>query len=329
MPLIITGGGFSEERPCCGPYPEKSRSVLVCVTRGKLLHHVILLCEEGVRSMAIHAEDLRRFLAQATGRVVYLRINDNLHSLINARRDSTGLGIRVSLHRMFLEADQAVINALALFVSAPTPDARRIIREFINRNRERIVQARAIAPRRAVRGTALGRRFDLQERADALNAEHFKGALNFRIIWGRPARGGKGQRHVTLGTWNERQRIIRIHPMLDQDNVPAFFLDYIIYHEMVHIAVPSQVQDSGRLHHHTEDFYALERSYPRYVEARAWEQRWLPRLIRAWNGGTALPAAADPEGASALSPSSLHKPEPSSHPPTPPAGSPDLQLEMF
>lgn len=244
--------------------------------------------------MAIHAEELRRYLAQATGRPIDLRMNNNLHSLISARADGAGPGIRISLHRMFLGAEPEVIEALARFVHKSTPDARRIIREFINHHRELIASARSVsAPRRAVIGSARGKLHNLHERAAKLNESHFRGALSYAIIWGRPVRGGKSQRHVTLGTWNDRQRVIRIHPMLDLPNVPTFFLDYIIYHEMVHIAVPSRVEEeSGRLYHHTPEFYALETSYPRYAEARQWELRWLPRLIRAWNGGPPLPAKA-------------------------------------
>jgi hypothetical protein len=241
--------------------------------------------------MAIHAEELRRFLSETTGRPVRLRMNDNLHSLITTTRDGTGPGIRLSLHRMFLQADQSVISALAQFITAPTPDARRVIRCFINENRELIVSARGYSAPRRVKGSAQGTHFNLDARATALNQHYFESKLNFGIIWGRGTRGGRLQHHVTLGTWNERQQLIRIHPMLDNPHVPGFYLDYVIYHEMVHVAVPSQVE-SGRLMHHTDEFYALEQRYAHYLQAQRWERNWLRCLIRAWHGGNPLPSQA-------------------------------------
>ncbi|MBI1292663.1 hypothetical protein GC173_15720 [bacterium] len=244
--------------------------------------------------MPMHAEDLRRFLSEATGKPVDLKMNNNTHSLVSAR--PTPFGIRVSLHRMFLEGEAPLFQALARFIHRPTPEARAAIREFIALRHERITEARAAGPSRAIRGTARGRRFNLEERAAIINRRHFGGALQYRIIWGRPLRAGRRQHHVTLGTWNLRQRIIRIHPMLDMPGVPSYMVDFVIYHEMCHIAVPSQASDTGRMHHHTPEFRALERRYPLFTRAMAWEKRWISPMIAAWNGGPPLPTSADDGG---------------------------------
>lgn len=239
--------------------------------------------------MAIHAENLRRFLCESTGRFVRLRMNNNTHSVIRATRDGAGPGIRLSLHRMFLEADEPVLRALAQFIVAPTARERRIIREFIDMKQDLIAGPSPVRVRRPLKTRARGRVYNLEERARILNERHFGGRLKYRITWGRNIRAGRGQTHVTLGTWNDRQGIIRIHPMLDQECVPAYFVDYVIFHEMSHIAVPSRVDCGGRRQMHTPEFYAVERTYPLYALAMDWEKSLLPRLIRAWNGGPPLP----------------------------------------
>lgn len=231
----------------------------------------------------MHAEDLRRYLAHATGRPVRLRVNSNTHSLVSARNDGAGPGIIVSLHRMFLDAEPAVFTALAKFVVRPTPAVRKVIRDYINASRHRIAEASQTRLPRVVRGTPHGNCFDLQLRAASLNQRYFNDLLRFRIIWGRNSPTPRRQRHVTLGTWNDRQRIIRIHPILDQPEVPPFFLDFVIYHEMVHIAVPSRCEQNGRLLHHSREFRALESTYDSIHEAREWEHKSLPRLIAAWS----------------------------------------------
>ncbi len=242
--------------------------------------------------MPLHAEELRRFLAEATGRPVTLRLNDNQHTLITARPERPGRGIRVSIHRIFLNSSREVLDALARFIVAPKPNDRKTIRFYINENANRLSRVVPTRPPKArTVGSARGDHYDLQTRADRLNERYFNNELKFQIIWGRRIRSGRNQRHATLGTWNRRARTIRIHPMLDHPRVPWYFLDYIIYHEMVHIAVPSKAC-GDRMAHHTNEFYAMERAYPFYRRAVAWETRWLPKLILQWNGGRQLPAEA-------------------------------------
>lgn len=241
----------------------------------------------------MHAEYLRRHLAEAVGRPITLRMNSNLHTLVRVARDGTGPGLRVSLHRIFLLGDDMILRALVDFITGPTPESRTAVRQFINTHQQHIVSAAApVVARRRSTVVSRGTVYDLRALADDINRAHFEGALQFAITWGRPARGGIRQHHVTLGTWNIRQGLVRIHPMLDNPHVPEFFIRYIIFHELTHIAVPGTVGCTGRNHHHTREFYRKERTFPEYFRAIEWEQRWLPALIRAWNGGRPLPKAA-------------------------------------
>ncbi|MCC6545760.1 hypothetical protein IT570_01230 [Candidatus Sumerlaeota bacterium] len=244
---------------------------------------------------AMHAEEMRRYLSDATGRPVRLRMNANLHSMISVRRDGTGPGLHVSLNRIFLDADSAVIAALAKFITRPSAEDRRLIRHFINSSSERIAAVALSQPRkrRIETGRTRGEHVNLQPRADDLNARYFANELKFRIIWGRGRQGEKRrQRHITLGTWNDRQRVIRIHPILDNPSVPLFFLDFVIYHEMVHIAVPTVVAQSGAAIHHSAEFRARERRFEHFQAAVTWEREWLDRLLRSWSGGKPLPVSA-------------------------------------
>lgn len=276
--------------------------------------------------MPIHAEELRRFLAEAAGRPVELRLNTNRSTMVSVRPDPRGVGLRVSLHRIFLDAEREVLDALADFTGSPSAESHRIIRVYIAENQHRAGQVDVYSPPRPRRGRARGKTHDLGARARALNDAHFGGALDFRIQWGAGRRGAnRRQRHVTLGTWSLNQRTIRIHPMLDHPHVPQYFLDFIIYHEMVHIAVPSSVGGGGRLLHHGPEFRRLEACYPHYAEARRWEERWLSALIRSWNGGAALPARA------ARPLKTTHKPAPPPPPLAPLAHHPEPggQIDLF
>ena len=73
---------------------------------------------------------------------------------------------------------------------------------------------------------------------------------------------------------------MRIHPALDQPWVPHYVLESIVYHELLHAALPATVVD-GRRRVHTPEFRRRERLYPRLDEAKAWVRENLMRLIEA------------------------------------------------
>jgi len=69
-----------------------------------------------------------------------------------------------------------------------------------------------------------------------------------------------------------------VHPALDRKWVPDFFVDFIVYHEMLHQAVPWH-NSVGRRQPHGRVFRARERQFARFEEAVAWEQKNLGRLM--------------------------------------------------
>jgi hypothetical protein len=243
----------------------------------------------------MHAEDMRRHLSEAMGRPVSLRLTMNASTMLSVRPDLPGPGVRVSMHRIFLLAPPEVLAAVAEYGrrGGPSPEARVAVRDYINTQLATPAAADAPAaamhaPPRLVAGTGVGRHFNLAPRAAALNDRFFAGELRYRIIWGRHSTAEGRQRHIHLGTWNNRQGVIRIHPLLDSPLVPAFFVDFVIYHEMTHVAVPSSLCD-GRMSHHGPAFRAVERKFPHYREAIAWENRWLWKLIEHYHGGAPVP----------------------------------------
>ena len=64
--------------------------------------------------------------------------------------------------------------------------------------------------------------------------------------------------------------LIKIHRLLDALDIPEYVLEYVIYHEMVHAAIPAYVGDNGRNCIHSKEFKALERKFERFEEANRW-----------------------------------------------------------
>ena len=124
-----------------------------------------------------------------------------------------------------------------------------------------------------------GKHFDLRAIFDRLNARYFRGRLRgYKVVWGR-RRKHRPKEYFIFGTIQEEDRVIRINPWLDQPWVPLWFLQYILYHEMLHSIVPD-VTTRGRRRIHTEEFNRRERKFPSYRRARRWEEENLARFLR-------------------------------------------------
>lgn len=125
-----------------------------------------------------------------------------------------------------------------------------------------------------------GKHFDLRAIFDRLNERHFRGRLRgYNVMWGR-RRKRRPKEYFIFGTIQEEDRVIRINPLLDQPFVPLWFLQYVLYHEMLHSVVPDEVGADGRRRVHTEQFYRREREFPSYRRARRWEEENLERFLR-------------------------------------------------
>jgi hypothetical protein len=203
-----------------------------------------------------------------------LCITDNRHTMISSMRE--GRILRLRLHHMFLDADDATIRALARYVTRSDRRAERLLDEYIESNRHRIRRD----GRRRPRLRTAGCHHDLAELFHELNTAWFGGMVeSVRVTWGRRApQQRRLRRSIRLGTYVAEDSLIRIHPVLDQPWVPRFFVAYVLFHEMLHVVVPAPVRN-GRQCFHGREFRAHERRYPDYGRALAWEKKNLARLL--------------------------------------------------
>lgn len=147
-----------------------------------------------------------------------------------------------------------------------------------------VVKRHSMAPRgelqRQFDFSTEGKHFDLREIFDRLNAKYFGGRLRrYTITWGRRRRK-KPQSYIVFGSIQEQDRVIRIHPLLDREFVPRWYIDYVVFHEMLHAFVPDRYDSAGRRIIHHEGFLAREREYRHYTRAVNWERQNLARFLR-------------------------------------------------
>lgn len=219
---------------------------------------------------------LTRALRSLIGTAIDLRVHDNRSTMVSFRQDPGRLHLRV--HHMFLDAPPEVLRALADYARTRAADAGRVLDQYVLANRDRI---RPADPRESAGRPlrAQGQVHDLQAIFDELNRRYFRGTVQARIGWGRGSTRRR-RRTIRLGAYFHDTQTILMHPAMDRPEVPRFFVELVVYHEMLHQAVPQPLGASGRRCVHSPEFRARERLFHDYERARDWEDRHLGLLLR-------------------------------------------------
>ena len=211
---------------------------------------------------------------QLDGVSVKLVVHDNRSSMLSFRR--SGDELRLRLHHMFLEAPGDVVSAIAAYTKKGRTADINLIDAFIS------ARIGLVRPRQRPLRTR-GRVHDLQAIFTEVNERCFQGTIQARIGWGS-GKARRRQKTLRLGVYDHLTREIRIHPLLDTPVVPKVFMEYLVFHEMLH-QLFSAPMGNGRRAHHPPEFRERERAFPAYEEAIAWEKNNLPLLLRRGRRG--------------------------------------------
>ncbi len=220
---------------------------------------------------------LERRLHVAFGGMVQLSVTDNRRRMVTRSQVAGVLQVRV--HMMFLDASERVVDSLVRYIVDGDRDASEIVGAFIESNSHRIRAVQATRGRLRPRG----RVHDLYAILTEVSHRYLGSAVppDVLITWGRHSHPSAGPRKtIKLGSYSATERLIRIHPALDKDWVPRYFLAYIVYHELLHHVVP-MVKEGGRTSLHSGEFLRREREFRYFERAMQWEQKHILRLLRA------------------------------------------------
>ena len=105
------------------------------------------------------------------------------------------------------------------------------------------------------------RTYDLAALFDTLNRQYFDNSLERpRLAWTRQLT------YRTFGQYDFINDRITISITLDRPQVPAYVIEHVMHHEMLHKKLGSQWH-AGRRHCHTPEFRRLERAFASYEQA--------------------------------------------------------------
>lgn len=211
-----------------------------------------------------------------TEKKVKIILTRNRSHLITVRKNGHH-SVHLRVQEIFLNAPQEVWDAICTFMILPSPDSRRLIRNFIS-NHKAAPNLKEFDRRLNIK--MKGEYFHLDQIYGDINLEYFNNGIECRITWGKSYKKRR-KRSISFGNYESFSNLIKINPALDQDKVPDYFIRYIVYHEMLHARLESQdLSRSGRRFHHTGEFYEMEKIFKEYDKAIAWEKNNIHLFIK-------------------------------------------------
>lgn len=235
------------------------------------------------RLLSVWRRVLERRLKARLGAQVSVAIHDNTHTMVTFQKKRTvGSSVwRLRLHHMFLAAPDSVLVALARYVRDGDLDASAELDRYIDRNKAFIRKVSPAQLRKRLRIEPVGRHHDLGAIFEGLNRRYFDNRISATITYGPAPKRRAPRKSIKMGSYSADSKVIRIHPALDQPVVPRYFVEWIVFHEMLHHVYRVRKGEGGRRCVHPPELKAHERRFHAFERAQAWETAHLDVLLRA------------------------------------------------
>jgi hypothetical protein len=179
--------------------------------------------------------------------------------------------IKVRLSHLFHDAPAPVIEAVAHILFAKlyrhrTPRAALDrYHHYVEANQSRFREAWGVEARlKTLIHRPRGRHHDLEKSFERVNQRYFHPCLQKPMLaW--TTRNG----HSKLGEYQSLRNAIIINRHFDRADTPPFVIDYLIFHEMLHMKHRAEIR-SGRRVVHTRSFRKEEAAFEKFTAAKEW-----------------------------------------------------------
>ena len=153
--------------------------------------------------------------------------------------------------------------------------AREVYSKYVKTTeiREKASENKRVKGRKVVT-TSKGVVYDLDEIFASLNGQYFGDHIPTPVLtW------SANKTYRILGHHDATHDHIAISRSLDSRDVPRYVVEYVVFHEMLHIHHPTK-HVNGRRYNHTAAFKRDEQKFAYYEEAERWIERNVRRLKR-------------------------------------------------
>ena len=218
--------------------------------------------------IALFAEEYRALRPRAPIPPLEVRFRrfTSLNTTIRLREGK----VSVSLSDLLEGAPEPILRAIAhillakLYRKPIDPRMAQRYRRFttseaVVRQSERIRQTRG---RKRI-GTAQGKHYDLDEVFESLNQRFFYGLMGRPLLTWSEVTARR-----LLGHYDSAHNTIMVSRVFDRRETPRYAVEYLMYHEMLHLKHPVK-QKNGRRCVHSRAFQEEERLFPELEQAKA------------------------------------------------------------
>lgn len=220
------------------------------------------------------AKELQDELSRRAGKKVLLCLTDNRRRMVSTRSRAGGL-VEIRLQRIFLESPPEVVAELADMVIGGTR-GRTALRSFIN-ERFRETPMAAVSRRPPSAAARAGSHHDIVAMARRLNETYLGGRSRAGVMWGRRS-NSRNRRSIRFGCYDPSRNLVIMNRKLDAPDIPAYFVEFILFHELLHEVLGIDSRPDGRRSIHGKLFRLMESTYPDYEKALRFEKEFCRRI---------------------------------------------------
>ena len=191
------------------------------------------------------------------------------------RLESGTLTVKIS--GAFMQAPLQIIQIIGIILFSKLfrykidKNIRQTYKQYINENLSDTYQNVNLR-RPSAAYTAKGNYYNLEHIFNILNEQYFDNKLQ------KPTIGWSlNNSYRRLGFYSSEKNLLVISRIFDSRKTPLNIVEYLMFHEMLHIYLPV-VSVNGRRRIHPPEFRKLERSFPDYEKIEKWIQKKRHRL---------------------------------------------------
>ena len=216
---------------------------------------------------------LQQELTHRSGRQVQLFLTKNRKRMVSAR--NRGGVVEVRLQRIFLDSDPDVLDEIASLLSGGKTE-RKALRRFIDEQFRGDGEV-AARPRELGADRVSHEHHDIEAYARHLNATYLGGRSTAKVVWGRRSTR-RSRRSIRFACYDPERNLVIMNRKLDTDRIPGYFVEYILFHEMLHEVLGIGERKDGRRDIHGSLFKLMESTFPDYEKAQRFEKELCARL---------------------------------------------------
>ncbi len=157
--------------------------------------------------------------------------------------------------------DLAVILLAKVYKIKPDKTIKDSYRNYADSLSNKLPKRKKIIPKHYF---PQGEYYNLKDMFERLNNTYFSNKLNVKYIgW------SKNKSYTRLGYYDRERELLVVSKIFDSKKVPINVVEYLVYHEMLHIFIPTTTVN-GRRKIHPPNFKQLEKKFPDYEKIQNW-----------------------------------------------------------